>query len=73
LSAQAVQFRRGFGEPPLGARDLPFDGVEVAAGASIGGIIDQPETINARFDVAQVLSKVVNQVDQDAFRGRNFR
>jgi hypothetical protein len=73
LSSQSGQFRGGIGEPALGARDLPFNGVEVAADASIGGITDQPETINAGFDIAQVLAKVMNQVDQDVFRGRKCR
>ena len=73
MSAQAGQFRPGFGEASLGARDLPFDGAEVAADASIGGIADQPETIHAGFDIAQILANVVNQVDKNVFRGRKCR
>jgi hypothetical protein len=73
LSAKAVQFRPGFGEPPFGIGDLLFNGAQVSGGTSVGGITDQPETVNAGLDVAQVLAKVMNQVDQDIFRRRKSR
>jgi hypothetical protein len=72
LSAQAVQGGRRIGESAFGVRYLLFDGTEVEAGARLRGIAAHPETIDAGFDIPQILPEIVNQIDKDGFRRRDF-
>jgi hypothetical protein len=72
LSAQAVQRDAGIGEPALSVRQLLLDGAKVAVAARVGGIALELKAIDAGFDIAKVLAKIMYQIDEDRFRRRNF-
>jgi hypothetical protein len=51
---------------------LLLDGAKVAVAASMSGIALQFKAVDAGFDIAEVLAKIVNQIDEDGFRRRNL-
>jgi hypothetical protein len=38
----------------------------------VGGIALQFKAVDTGFDIAEVLAKIVNQIDEDRFRRRNL-
>lgn len=72
MSAQPGQHGAGFGEPARGARQLLLYGAEVPVGASLRGNAEQPEAVDAGLDIPEVLTKIVNQVDEECFRRRDI-
>jgi hypothetical protein len=51
---------------------LLLDRAEIALAASLRGIAQQPEAVDAGFDIAKVLAKIVNQIDEDRFYWRSL-
>ena len=72
MSTQAGQCGAGIGEPALSVRQLLLDGAEVAMATCVRGIALQLKAVDASFDIAKVLAKIVYQIDEDRFRRRYF-
>ena len=72
LSTQAGQRGAGIGKPAIGMRQLLLNGTKVAAAAHVRGFALQFKAVDAGFDIAEVLAKIVNQIDEDRFRRRNL-
>jgi hypothetical protein len=72
LSTQAGQRGARIGKPAVGVRQLLLNGAKVAAAARVRGFALQFKTVDAGFDIAEVLAKIVNQIDEDGFRRRNL-
>jgi hypothetical protein len=53
-------------------RQLLLDGAKVAVASGLCGIALQFKAVNTGFDIAEVLAKIVNQIDKDRFRRRNL-
>jgi hypothetical protein len=72
LSTQTGYRGTGIREPALRVRQLLLDGAKVAAAARVRGFALQFKTVDAGFDIAEVLAKIVNQIDEDRFRRRSL-
>jgi hypothetical protein len=72
LSTQTGYRGSGIGEPAIRVRQLLLDGAKVAVAACVGGIALQFKAVDTGFDIAEVLAKIVNQIDEDRFRRRNL-
>jgi hypothetical protein len=72
LSTQTGYRGSGIGEPAIRVRQLLLDGAKVAVASGLCGIALQFKAVNTGFDIAEVLAKIVNQIDKDRFRRRNL-
>jgi len=72
LSTQSVQRGAGIGKPAVGVRQLLLNGTKVAAAARVRGLALQFKAVDAGFDIAEILAKIVNQIDEDGFRRRDL-
>jgi hypothetical protein len=72
LSTQTGQCGTGIGETSIRVGQLLLDGAKVAVAARLSGIALQFKAVNTGFDIAEVLAKIVNQIDEDRFRRRNL-
>jgi hypothetical protein len=72
LSTQTGYRGTGIREPALRVRQLLLDGAKVAVAAHVCGIALQFKAIDTGFDIAEVLAKIVNQIDEDRFRRRSL-
>jgi len=72
LSTQAGQRGARIGKPAVGVRQLLLNGTKVAAAAHVRGLALQFKAVDAGFDIAEVLAKIVNQIDEDRFRRRDL-
>ena len=72
MSTQAGQCGAGIGKTAVRVRQLLLNGAKVTAAAHMSGFALQFKAVDAGFDIAEVLAKIVNQIDEDGFRRRNL-